>query len=337
MTKKLLSLMAISIVLLHAVSLAQPILTASGINFVIGETFKMNYSNYVSPGGAGANQTWNLAALSGTTPGLTTMVAPSSTTNGASFPNANVAGSTPSSGSSYFKTSTTALQNYGVSGTTLLAYSNPEDMLHFPCAYNNTFTDTWATQFQSSGYTFYRTGTTTVTADGYGTLITPTGTYSNVMRVHFVQVYQDSFYSGFSQLFYYNNDEYIWYKDGVHVNIASIYNLTSSISSAYTGGTFITSTVGIDNSSPLISSTDLFPNPASDKINVAFTLTENKNVAIQLFNAVGQVLDINKTADGIQGMNTLPIDVADLPVGIYFVHIMVDGNVVATKRFMVGR
>lgn len=338
MTKKLLNLMTGCLVLVCSVSQAQPTLTAAGINSVIGESFTLNSytSATVSPGNAGASQTWDLSSMSGTSGGLTNVVNPSSTPNGTSFPSSNIAWSNAGGSVSYLKTSATALQFYGgLSGTTVMSYSNPEDFLHFPFAYTNTFSDPWAVQFLSGGYTFYRTGTTTVTADSYGTLITPNGTYSNIMRVHYVQVYQDSAYIGTPYIITYNNDEYIWYKEGTHVQIATVYTLTSSAGGPYTGGSYATGSVGIDNSTDLIRSSNLFPNPASDKVTIDFTLTENQKVEVRLFNSVGQQVEINKIAEGIQGDNTLQLDIANLPEGIYFAQIILNGNIAATERFVI--
>jgi hypothetical protein len=337
MKKKLLLLISGSLMLTCSVSIAQPTLTAAGINSVIGESFTFYNTSYISPGNSGANQTWDLSTMSGTSGGLTTAVAPSSTTNGSSFPNANVAWSS-STGVSYLKTSATALQNYGTSSSaTVMAYTNPEDFLHFPFTYNNTFSDTWATQFLSGGYTFYRGGTTTVTADGYGTLITPSGTYTSILRVHYVQVYQDSAYLGTPYIITYNNDEYMWYKDGTHVQIATVYTLTTSSGGPYTGGSYVTGSTGIDDLSDLISSTNLFPNPASNKVTVSYTLTENQKVDIRLFNTLGQQAELSQITDGIQGVNTTQLDIANLPDGIYFAQIVLNGNVVANKRFVIAK
>ncbi len=336
----LLNLIAAGLVIISFVSMAQPTLTATGINAVIGETYTYtsNTNSTISPGNAGANQTWDLSAMTGTPAGQTTVVTPSSTTYGSSFPNANVAMSTPSQGVTYYKTSSTALQNYGmtVSGV-VIPFSNPEDFLHFPFSYNNTYTDTWAGQFQNVGSTFYRRGTTTVTADGYGTLITPIGTYTNVMRVHFVQDYQDSVYSGAPYIFTYYNDEYLWYKNGVHYQLAAVYTFTTSQSGTSHGSSYVSSSVGVEDVSGIIHSSSIFPNPATDKVTLNFTLTENKNVDIQLFNSIGQQEMISQNANCFQGENTLQLDVSILPEGIYFVKISLNGNVAATKRFLITK
>jgi hypothetical protein len=339
MKKKLLNLMAGSFVLICSVSIAQPTLTATGINPVLGDNLTYFNGNYVGPGPSGANQTWNLSTISGTSGGLTTIVTPASTTNGSSFTTSSVAAENTSSGTNnYYKTSAIALQNSGIdAGGIVITYSDFEDYLRFPVSYTNSFTDTWAATF-FSGTQFWRTGNTTATADSYGTLITPNGTYTNVMRVHFVQIYQDSAYFGTPFITTYNNDQYFWYKEGVHLPIAGVYTLTSSSGGPYTGG-FYNSTVvvGINEVSNHITSSNVFPNPAVDLITINFELTENKKVTIQLFNSLGQEMEINQSTNGSKGLNSIQLNIATLPEGIYFAQLLLEGNTAVTKQFVVKK
>ena len=338
MTKKLLSLTTGIFTLVCVVSKAQPVLTSAGINPVIGESFTFINSNYISPGNAGANQTWDLSSMSGTSSGLTSVVAPSSTTNAASFPGSNVACNNPTAGTvNYYKTTSNAMQNYGVVSSVVIPYSEPEDIIRFPFAFNNTYSDAWTAQFANGGYTFYRKGTTTVTADGYGTLITPTSTYTNVMRVHFVQAYQDSANVGMPYIITYNNDEYMWYKEGVHAQVALVCNLTNSLGSPFTGGAYLDDGAEINDVPDLISSPCIFPNPASNRLTLNFTLGENKEADIKLFNAFGQQVETSLNIDGIKGSNTVQLDVAKLPEGIYFVQIVSESNKITTGCFVVDR
>ena len=335
MKKNLFCLIIVTFIMC-SVTFAQPTITATGTNSVIGESFNFNSASYVSPGNSGANQTWDLSSMSGT-PTLTTVIAPSTTANASSFTNANVAWSYASGGISYYKTSSSAYQNYGVvSGSIVMAYTNPEDLMHFPFTYNNTYTDTWATTFVNGGYTFYRTGSTTVTADGYGTLTTPAGTYTNALRIHFVETYQDSTNVGGPYLIQYSNDEYMWYKDGSHYPIATVYTLTEN-GTPTTGGAYMSSSVGINESSALLSSADLFPNPASSKITLNYTLTKSQKVDVYLYNSIGEKLDISQTAYGIEGENNLQIDIAKLPEGIYFAQILLNDKIASAKRFVITK
>jgi len=334
--KKTLHILFFGSVLSSANVVAQPTLTATGINPVVGDQFVTNVTNFVNQGSAGASQTWNLSAMTPTSSSTYTTVASSSTPNGASFPNSNISFASGSS-NSYYKTSSTAFQNYGsVSGTTVMSYSNPEDFLHFPFTYNNSYTDTWATTFTSS-YTFYRTGTTTVTADSYGTLTTPAGTFSNVLRIHFVQNYQDSanIPSYGTYLVTYSNDEYMWYLNGTHFPIAFVYTLTSNGNPSQ-GGSYIGNVNAINEPSALISY-KLFPNPSVEEMNVNVNLKENQKLEIKIFNSVGELIKVPVSANAAQGTNEYKINVSDLPEGIYFSEMILNGTSASTRRFTVSK
>ncbi len=316
---------------------AQPTITASGVNPVIGDNLPMNTSNYVAPGNSGSSQTWDLSTMASSVATTYTAVATSSTPNGSSFPNSNIALSSGGGNYSYYKTSSSSFQNYGFySGTTVMSYSNPEDFLRFPCTYNSTYSDTWAVTFVNT-FTFYRTGSTTVTADGYGTLTTPAGTFSNVMRVHFVQNYQDSAYipSYGTYLETYNNDEYMWYLNGNHFPIALVYTLTYSTGTSQ-GGSYMSNVVGVNEPSVLNSFT-VFPNPVSSDLHFDINLKENQNIEIQLFNEIGSLVATPVSANANSGRNEYNVQVGDLTEGIYFARIILDGTLTSTRRFSVSR
>jgi hypothetical protein len=218
------------------------------------------------------------------------------------------------------------------------AYTDPEDLLHYPFSFNNTYTDTWATSFGGGGDTWYRKGKTTVTADGYGTLITPVSTYNNVMRVHFVQIYSDSIdLCGFPYKITYNNDEYFWYKDGCPTPIAAIYNLTSSGSNPVKGSVYLSTPLGTNDLNDIITSYNVSPNPAIDKMNLGFTLRENKKVEIKIFNALGENVQNSQIEQGLQGDNAIQLDITQLPGGVYFAQYVIDNNVNQTQKFIVSK
>lgn len=312
---------------------SQPTLTASGVSATVGETFSYNsFSTQLSSGNAGANQTWNLASMSGTTSGITTVVTASSTPNGSQFPNANIAYSTPGAGTTYMNMTSSAWQYYGVvpaSGTPVIAYSNPEDMLRFPFTFNNTYTDTWAAQF-TSGYTFYRTGTTTVTADGYGTLITPNGTYTNVLRIHFYQSYKDSAFFGTPYIINYTNDQYIWYKEGYHTYLASVYSTTNSVGQPSYGGSYPSQGTGIHTLPDFLTGLSLFPNPASDFINLEFELSNEGLLEIGLFDLSGRQTKVKMNTVATIGSNQIQMNVSGLSKGIYYLSMVLDGIQIAS-------
>lgn len=318
--------------------IAQPTLTATGINPVVGITINNDGGNYVSPGSAGASQTWDLSTMTSGSPSSTTFSSPSSTPNAASFPTANVCVATAPQ-YAYYKTSSTAWQNLGVvSGSgVIMSYSNAEDLLRFPFTFNDTYSDPWATTFVSGGTTFYRTGTTTVTADGYGTLITPAGTFSNVLRVHFFQDYQDSAdIGGFPYIIDYQNDEYMWYLNGNHNPIALVFTLTTSLGSPFTAGSYMTGVMGVNENKALVSY-ELFPNPSSDDLKINIGLKEKQKVEIKLFSTLGTEVMQPVSGDGFQGENSYSLNVQNLPEGFYFAEVRLNGLPASTRRFSVCR
>jgi hypothetical protein len=334
--KKILQILFFGSLISTANVVAQPTLTASGINPAVGDQINSNGANYVSPGNAGANQTWDLSAMVSSGSGSFTYTTASSTTYASSYPNANVA--TNASGEYvYYKTSATTWQFYGAVTSVTMSYSNPEDMLRFPFTYNNSYIDTWATTFINGGYTFYRTGKDSVSADSYGTLITPAGTFTNVLRVHFVQNYQDSVYiSSTSMITTYHNDEYMWYLNGNHNPIATVYDLTSSSGPLAQQGNYMSNVSGINEPSVLISY-NLFPNPSSENLNVNLNLKEDQKIEIKIFNLSGELIEVPVSANAKQGTNDYRINVNNLPAGIYFAEMILNGQSTSTRRFTVSK
>jgi len=338
MKKQLLRLLSFNLVLIGSAAIAQPTLTATGCNPTIGNSFTFTQTAHFSEGGSGASQTWNFATLTGTAGAPANVVSVGSTPNGASYPSATVAIDQGGGAYGYYKTSSSAYQNYGtVSGTTSIIYSNPEDMLHFPFTYLNTSTDPFAASFTSGGYTFVRKGNTTITADAYGTLITPAGTFNNVTRVHMVEAYQDSTFIGMPYVITYNNDEYLWYADGTHTALAATFTLTNSVSGPTTAGVFLSATVTGVEENQYVSSLNLFPNPAVNAITLDVNLTENKTIEARIYNVAGQLVNKGLTTEGVQGANALTVNISELPQGIYYAQVKVGGSVAETKRFVVSK
>jgi hypothetical protein len=319
-------------------STAQPTITATGLNPVIGETYNIQNCNFINPGNAGANQTWNLSAMIGTSVVSTSYVAPSSTPHGSSFPNSNIAWSIPSSSVSYYNASSSAMQYYGfAAGSLVMSYANPEDVLHYPFTYNNSYSDNWNTVYYNGAYTFYRNGTTNVIADGYGTLITPEGTYNDVLRVHLVQSYQDSAFIGVPYIATYHNDEYRWYKEGTHIQIATVYSLTVVGSGTTSNASYLISNTAINQPTVSANSTLFYPNPASDHICFNIHLTKNEKIEMVLFNTMSLKMGKIFTWNGVKGENALNMDLNNYPEGVYFAKILVNGTLVSTGRFMIIR
>jgi hypothetical protein len=81
---------------------------------------------------------------------------------------------------------------------------------------------------------------------------------------------------------------------------------------------------------------NLFPNPASDHVQVSLMLEERQNVSLQLLDRDGNVMRIISEQTENAGMFTATIQLDNLPDGMYFVKVTA-GNKTATQRMIVRK
>ena len=168
---------------------AQPVLNASDFESELSMTFYNGNPSGLSPGNAGANQTWDFSGLTLTTDNVTINKIPVATAaNYNDFPNSSYCLKFTVNNIDmeylFLSLSNTGLENMGNSSrlddtTTFVntKYTNTEIIFQFPYTYNMVINDTYQSTTD--------TNPTSVTSvyDAYGTLSTPFGTYTNVIRV----------------------------------------------------------------------------------------------------------------------------------------------------------
>lgn len=276
------------LIMIGSVAMAQPTFNSSNF-FTIGTTY--NYqditSTSLSPGGAGANQTWNFGSLTpGTSPYTNQYISPVGAPGASNYPTATVVakvGTAPNLSYAYYTNSSSSAQINGfyttVSGTPLaIVYSNPITIVNYPLTYLSSGSDNFLSSYSTtfSGFTVnqYQSGSISYIADGYGTLTTPAGTYTNCLRVKYRRVQVDSsVYVGLPIPPAVSNTNvtsytYFTLTNGKLVDRFSMsFDTTDSQGSITTGesANYTTSiSTGIfDLSAPVISKLDLSPNPAS--------------------------------------------------------------------------
>ena len=79
---------------------------------------------------------------------------------------------------------------------------------------------------------------------------------------------------------------------------------------------------------------ELAPNPATDFAKVSYTLEQTADVSIEIFNLMGQHVRTSLDARRQAGVNAHNINVANLPTGVYLVHLTA-GNSIATHKLIV--
>ncbi len=243
---------------------AQITLTGSAHNPQIGDNFtQMIQSNPPSgfnEGPQGAGVTWDFASLTHASTGDVVIQAASS----GDFSTSDIFYS-QSGTQSYFKTSEGNFTFMGfVSSFSTVNYTDGEDQVRFPMNYGDTYSDN-ASGTVSGFMQADRDVTLEVTADAYGTLITPEETYTNAMRVQIIRNTTDT--DNGTPVGTSTDSIYYWYTADVRFPVMTYFK-------SYSEGSFSGSSVNWLKSSSasqekyLLETVDIYPNPASKFLNI---------------------------------------------------------------------
>ena len=313
-------------VILHA----QPTLTAANYTPLAGENFQQNFHGVTNPFPAGANQTWDFSNANATIYWIDiySYVTAASLPNASLFPGANLA---TGSGNDYsfFNANSTAYELVGyISNGIQTNYSNTETLMTFPFTYTDSYTDSFsATYFDSVSFT--RNGTINAVADGYGTVILPWGTISDVLRIHIIEDYIDSSLQSASDTTH--MEVYQWFKPGIHYPVYTIYEQTIS-GTIYRFGTYIDqASVGLSNATATDIMLNAYPNPCTEFIELSYVLATSAKVQYTVVNAIGQEVYRSEEENNGGGSINKRIDVSDLAEGIYVATIRIDQQLYTMK------
>lgn len=213
---------------LLALALASPTtlhgqqLLSGDLSFVPGETFNFGTIPWSEPGPGGAALTWDFSTISPTpgTPYVWEDPLPFMITD---FPGVTVARDVAFSCTEYWQATPDRFSELGNQcGITLntISYTDPRDVIRYPFALGDSFTDTFGGMFlHSDGApdSSVIAGTITVTADASGTLILPWTTHTGVLRLHLEQE-EELVDFGTSS----NFDRYWYVVPGVHMPLLSL-------------------------------------------------------------------------------------------------------------------
>jgi hypothetical protein len=124
---------------------------------------------------------------------------------------------------SYF---TTAQDNFTYMGfrtsSVTLVHSDGEDQVRFPISYGDSYTDSAYATLDGFGMVADRKAEVAVTADGWGTLITPDTTYPSALRIQIIRTYED-FYNNISQGVI-TDSIYYWYTDNIAFPVVTYFS-----------------------------------------------------------------------------------------------------------------
>jgi hypothetical protein len=315
---------------------AQPTITSSWAPS-IGMHVQSQPFNYNLPsldeGNAGANVTWDLSSIDtsgvGGSLGLVA-INPSTAPQNSFFPNATDCIFSTDSFYTFDRLNGSVYQNIGSyqpsqSGSPYVTtiYSDPMDIFHFPYTYASTFFDTGVYRDISGGSiidTLIGHITQTDTTDGYGTLITKAGTFTNVLRKHTIQMELDTDIVQHTTSIIENN-LYNWYSSEYPgITLASIGHYTTDGFLTDLGDYSIFTLTGIHPlSGSGISDWSIMPQPSAQTTNIIIQNNSlDKAIDIVVYDMSGRLIK-GSSHSLSSGKNQIGINVSDLANGIYSV------------------
>lgn len=280
----------------------------------------------VAPGNSGADQTWDMSGLAETEEQAFLFEAPENTFFSNDFPNADVCGISWDPAYSYYNYSpdsltilgyATLLEQLDPTDTVKQFYSNPESYVPLPFSFGDVHSDFFAGTSVTPLLDLPFEGTTDFEADGYGTLVLPTGTFNDVVRF---RIDREQTSSGPTQITQ-TKEQYVW--------VSATHRFWLLVMETYNDG-FSTSeliwynknpapiTTGIDDNR--VAAVNVYPNPISAAGNLAIQWDSNEMVEAVVTSVAGEEL-LRTQLNLSQGMNPLDLSAIDMRTGMYLLHI----------------
>jgi hypothetical protein len=349
--KKLFFSVFLFLFVISRISIAQFIINSS-YNPVVGDSVVERYidTTGIAQGEAGTNRVWNFQNLTFTgNPSIEYFVLPSSTAYYSLFPNSNLASihvfdKASTSMPHYFRISDTAFAQLGYvypsNPIMITRFINPFIRNHYPTYFGSQFVSNYSSTTTSGNYAEYIWGTKTEICDGYGTIILPSGTYNNVIRVKTNDDEIDTVkINGVVTNIYHNvSENYFWYVQGQKFPIFLIsYSTYSNTYSKVVSYCIENEPVGINQISTTVPDKFIlyqnFPNPFNPVTNIKYQISNNSFVILKIFDILGKVVATLVNEKQTPGTYEVKWDAMICPSGIYFYSLETD-NFKQTKKMI---
>jgi len=323
----------LSLLLAPIISFSQsPVLTNLMISPMVDEVYT-HYridSSFITIEDGGIDQVWDYSNLAFSDNEPWMYVSTEATMHAADFPGSNIASMDENMCmAEFYQTSNNKLSYAGIFMDGLIMFfEDYKEQLHYPFSYGDSFTDDFSTIYNQSAM-HHRTGTVTVEADAYGTLMLPWGTLNEVLRIKTIEEMTDTFTFNntlFQYDYYY--EIYKFYKPGIREPLMHfIYSSINGGDLLFTGHYINETEVNAiaENSNGKIT---IYPNPVRNKLNIE-TTTSNPSSHYLITDIDGKLVWEGKYQ--FNGQKTLDVDF--LKSGVYFLKI-ISGEEFIVKKFI---
>jgi hypothetical protein len=298
-------------------------LTQAANEPIVGDTWtnKGWDSVGVVPKTGGAGQTWNFSGFTQNTTTVTSTYQATTAVAGATaFPGATIVENQGGGNYNFFKTAGSSYEMLGSQATgSNFTYTNSAIVANWPVAMGYSVTDAYSGDLTGTiGGTL--AGTVTTEGFGTGTISLPGGiTLNNVLLLKVWNKVNATVTFPFPTTFTITGTDYLYYHS------SQKYPLVRVMYSATTGFTNTTSkeidmnlavVTGV-NDKNFDATFQIFPNPAKDYFEVNLSNTSNENGVIEIYNAVGQL--VQTIALGNETQLKKNVSLNNLATGIYVV------------------
>jgi hypothetical protein len=327
---------ALFFVILVFSAFAQPSLTYKNHSIVAGNSHHFYIAQSVDKGSAGPNQTWDFSNLKKQSEMTSIMLNASETLSGASIPEANSV-IREFDNNFYFKVTRQSIEEYGyatANGTSVFKYDKPLIKMKFPFPYGSTQEgDFHGVSVNDPKATI--SGSYKIEADAYGKLILPGNiSVDNVIRLKSTRTN----ISGTSSS---SIITYRWYSTDVRYPLLTIIESENAgkivpMVTAYYPDLSATLKSAADKATSVANedlNLSVFPVPFSNKLTISYSLSNQKNVIIELTDNAGKIVHtlVNKTLPEGSYSETVFSEDYGLTQGVYFIRAIINGKVTSKK------
>jgi len=321
-------------------AIAQPILNNYTTSPQPGDKFysRSCVKTGVNKGVGGANVTWDFSGIEPITVDMDSVIYTNcaSTTYCDSVPYATVATHTTSGwGYNFYYSDTNSFRvvsNFRPGES--WRYSGEANVIAYPMTYGTRKVNAFFKNQPAFGNSV--SATDSFIADGYGTLILPYGTYANVLRIRVLSDYSENTSApGYPTSINYRKEEYRWYQPGIHSpllvmtydpNTASAPILRSVLYYTRSKGS-----TGVAQYSNTLNDVSVFPNPATNELNVKLSMTRGGTVTISATDMTGRIAGAAQQQYVAAGTTEIMYNTTALATGIYLIKVQTEAGTEVKK------
>lgn len=280
-------------------------------------------STAINPGASGSGAFWNFSTILTHSSVINNYTATANTNT--SYPIPGVQLGSIANNLSYYKSSASDLKYWGgnilVSGLAAnLIYSAPAIVAAYPMSLNTSSTSatSGSISIPALSQTGPFTGNSNTIADGQGTLVIPSGTYTSVFRVVTTQTLNFTVQLGSGSV---TQKNYNYYNTGTKEALFSITTATVVAPLAGTQTQTIVSrkkpgvTTGVITNNVKVFDLQVYPNPSTANVNFVTESIEAKSVMV--YDVTGNLIASQDLNEG-----KLKLDVSNFSTGLYMYSII---------------